>query len=175
MLWQTFPPWVREARVTWRSRTEVAEKHPQTEEHSTLNINSPVSPPSAPSSTEPGQAGGLSPVSLRQRRRVPGSWLWKCERSMVPGPAGSEGGRPTLSSLGWDWLSLETLRQAAGRTRRGSKDAPGLGVRTGIIRGKAWRSQPGSLGGNPTRQKSEWIWRGSSLLRNRPLWTRNLF
>lgn len=42
------PPWVREARVTWRSRAKVAEKYPKTAGPSTLNINSPTRPPRCP-------------------------------------------------------------------------------------------------------------------------------
>lgn len=59
---------------------------------------------------------------LPRRASQGSSWelVVKREGSRVPGAAGVDGGRRALCSPGGDWLSLERLRQAAGRTRAGS-------------------------------------------------------
>lgn len=66
--------WVQEARVTWRSRAEVAEKHLKTAENAILNINSPVCPARGPFFPDPRHAGGPCPAWTGQRGRIPGNW-----------------------------------------------------------------------------------------------------
>lgn len=161
--------WVRKALVTSRSRVEVAEKHPKTVEHSTLNINSPVCPPCCPFS--PQTRGTRVDFALLGRAGESG-YLG------IGGGCASEGSQvqpwQREGAAGALWAGTASAWRESGRPRGGSGEAPrmrpGLASETAPFLGK-----PGgpklALWEGTQRRRSEWIRRGSSRFGNRPLRT----
>lgn len=153
---------VREARVTWRSRAEIAEKHRKTADHSTL-INSPVWPPYRPFFPQT-QGTGVDFALLRGTREGGSLGIGGGRASEVWSQV-----RPALRSLGWDWLSPREIKTGRGEDQKRFQGCARVWRADRHHSGKDWRSQPGSLGGTPMWQKREWIRHGFSQLWNRPL------